>query len=80
MTINPVLGQLKVAMSAMQTMLLVFLSLGTLMVGWLFALNCSLVVRGMTMCETFKWLDYKEHCIQMVQESRYGAIGARASG
>lgn len=48
------------------------------MVGWLFALHCSLIVRGKTMYETFKWLDYKDHCIDMAQESRYGAKGALA--
>lgn len=79
-TTKPVLDQLKVAMSAVQTMLLVFLSLGTLMVGWLFALNCSLIVRGKTMYETFKWLDYKDHCIEMARESRCGTHAALACG
>ena len=71
-TIKPVLAQLNAVVSAMQTMLLVFLSLGTLMVGCFFAYHCSLIVRGKTTNETFKWQDYKDHCIEMARESRCG--------
>ncbi|KAL3139714.1 hypothetical protein ABBQ38_004020 [Trebouxia sp. C0009 RCD-2024] len=52
------------------TMLLVFLSLGTLMIGCFFAYHCSLIARGMTSYETFKWQDYKDHCMEMAKESR----------
>lgn len=51
-------------------MLLVFLSLGTLMIGCFFAYHCSLIARGMTSYETFKWQDYKDHCMEMAKESR----------
>ena len=54
-------------------MLLVFLSLGTLMIGCFFAYHCSLIARGMTSYETFKWQDYKDHCMEMAQESRCSA-------
>ena len=57
-------------MSTLQTMLLVFLFLGMLMVGCFFAYHCSLIAKGMTSYETFKWRDYKDHCIEMAQESR----------
>lgn len=52
------------------TMLLVFLSLGTLMIGCFFAYHCSLIARGMTSYETFKWQDYKDHCMDMAKQSR----------
>lgn len=52
------------------TMLLVFLSLGTLMIGCFFAYHCSLIAKGMTSYETFKWQDYKDHCMEVAQESR----------
>ena len=68
--------QLNAVMSAMQTMLLVFLSLGTLMVGCFFAYHCSLIVRGKTTNETFKWQDYKDHCMEMARESRCGGKAA----
>ena len=52
-------------------MLLLFLSIGSLLVGAFLAYHCSLVARGVTSYETFKWQDYRDHCREVVEESRY---------
>ena len=51
-------------------MLLIFLCLGALMVGCFFAYHCYLIAKGTTSYETFKWQDYREHCMEMASESR----------
>ena len=48
------------------------------MVGCFFAYHCSLIVRGKTTNETFKWQDYKDHCMEMARQSRCGATTALA--
>ena len=40
------------------------------MIGCFFAYHCSLIAKGMTSYETFKWQDYKDHCMEVAQESR----------
>ena len=55
----------------LQVMLLIFLSIGTLLIACFLGYHCSLIARGMTTYETFKWQDYKDHCLAVAQESRY---------
>ena len=50
------------------------------MVGCFFAYHCSLIVRGKTTSETFKWQDYKDHCMEMARESRCGPKAAFECG
>ncbi|DBB03919.1 TPA: hypothetical protein ACH3X1_013001 [Trebouxia sp. C0004] len=51
-------------------MLLIFLSIGTLLIACFLGYHCSLIVKGMTSYETFKWQDYKDHCKAVAQDSR----------
>lgn len=54
----------------LQVMLLLFLSIGSLLVGAFLSYHCSLIARGMTSYETFKWQDYKDHCRALAEEAR----------
>ena len=54
----------------MQVMLLLFLSIGSLLVGAFLSYHISLIARGMTSYETFKWQDYKDHCRELAEEAR----------
>ncbi|KAA6424267.1 MAG: putative S-acyltransferase [Trebouxia sp. A1-2] len=51
-------------------MLLIFLSIGTLLIACFLGYHCSLIVKGMTSYETFKWQDYRDHCKAVAQDSR----------
>lgn len=54
----------------MQVMLLLFLSIGSLLVGAFLSYHISLIARGVTSYETFKWQDYKDHCRELAEEAR----------
>ena len=53
-----------------QVMLLIFLFIGTLLIAGFLGYHCSLIARGMTSYETFKWQDYKDHCMEVARDSR----------
>ena len=53
-----------------QVMLLIFLFIGTLLIAGFLGYHCSLIARGMTSYETFKWQDYKDHCMEIAGDSR----------
>ena len=57
-----------------QVMLLLFLSIGSLLVGAFLTYHISLIIRGMTSYETFKWQDYRDHCRELAEEARYVAL------
>ena len=67
-TLVPVI--LRAGSYAVQVMLLIFLSIGTLLITCFFGYHCSLIVKGMTSYETFKWQDYKDHCMEVAQDAR----------
>lgn len=52
-------------------MLLIFLSIGSLLLAAFLGHHCSLIARGMTSYETFKWQDYRDHCMEVARGSRY---------
>ncbi len=64
----------QLACCAAQVMLLIFLSIGTLLIACFLGYHCSLIVKGMTSYETFKWQDYKDHCKAVAQDSRYASF------
>ena len=67
----------QLACCAAQVMLLIFLSIGTLLIACFLGYHCSLIVKGMTSYETFKWQDYKAHCKAVAQDSRYASCTER---
>ena len=67
----------QLACCAAQVMLLIFLSIGTLLIACFLGYHCSLIVKGMTSYETFKWQDYKDHCKAVAQDSRYASLTKR---